>query len=317
MNKQLQQASDNMKSIISNIEKPNLFTGSKKINSEQSSWEQSSCEQSSWEQSSWEQSSWEQSKLQKRGWEKIEIDVTNQNYTKQNYIKTMPCKYGKKCTNINCNYAHSEKELRIIPCNYGISCNRYGDNIEIPCQFIHPDESVSDYYKRSGISKPIFEDDSENNIIDKPISDLVNDFENVRVTENKFAKTAPCRHGKKCTNTNCKYAHSESELRIFPCAYGESCNRYHQIKNPNQEIDTSLFPNPCQYIHPNESIDNYYKRSRKPRPVFGENKNIKNKNTPSKKIDLFGSDVNKYALGSACFNVWNYRNDIDRIIEDE
>jgi hypothetical protein len=51
-----------------------------------------------------------------------------------------------------------------------------------------------------------------------------------------------------CDGNNCSYAHSDSELKIRDCLFGEECI-YQNSKNKM-----------CKFIHPNESVENYKKR---------------------------------------------------------
>lgn len=67
------------------------------------------------------------------------------------------------CTRSYCTFAHSMAELRVPECGYGVNCNRkkggYDRNTgkfleSLKCQFHHPDETVVQYYERTGKEKP-------------------------------------------------------------------------------------------------------------------------------------------------------------------
>ena len=54
-----------------------------------------------------------------------------------------------------------------------------------------------------------------------------------------------CAYGDRCNNrTNCRFAHSHSELRHPVCMFGENCT-----KKPT-----------CKYRHPSETGDEYTSR---------------------------------------------------------
>ena len=55
----------------------------------------------------------------------------------------------KNCKRINCNFAHSFSELRIIPCKHYANCQYFPS-----CKYLHPSESKSEYFSRRGINNP-------------------------------------------------------------------------------------------------------------------------------------------------------------------
>ena len=60
----------------------------------------------------------------------------------------------------------------------------------------------------------------------------------------------PCPHGNKC-----RYAHHVDELQVPKCFFGDACNRV--------EKTTCGYKNRrriCNFIHPSESKEMYYKR---------------------------------------------------------
>jgi hypothetical protein len=65
--------------------------------------------------------------------------------------------------------------------------------------------------------------------------------------KNKLSKTKMCNK-KKCTTYNCSYAHSESELRVRKCLFGNDCIYQHSINKI------------CKNIHPDETIRSYRER---------------------------------------------------------
>lgn len=123
-------------------------------------------------------------------------------------------------------------------------------------------------------------------ILSRPVISSKNESYNQDTQDN--IKTIPCRYGQICTNDKCNFAHSLSELRILPCSFGNTCNRFHNSENP------------CQFLHVNETHIQYFKRTKKDIPKF--NQNIKNNISPKKRIDLEHSE--KKILGSKCFNPW-------------
>lgn len=59
------------------------------------------------------------------------------------FYRSKACRYGKRCTNVKCNYAHTLNELRPLKCTYDDKC------IDKYCDRLHPDQSVPDLWKLS------------------------------------------------------------------------------------------------------------------------------------------------------------------------
>jgi hypothetical protein len=70
-------------------------------------------------------------------------------------IQNIKCPYGEKC-----NYAHTKKELNITKCGFGMDCKlikieseKYMNiNKKKVCCYIHPSESVSEFYSRNNLN---------------------------------------------------------------------------------------------------------------------------------------------------------------------
>ena len=54
-----------------------------------------------------------------------------------------------------------------------------------------------------------------------------------------------------CTREICNFAHSQAELVLPSCLYGDKCFK----KNPKKGFQT------CEYVHPGETTEDYYKRT--------------------------------------------------------
>lgn len=70
---------------------------------------------------------------------------------------------------------------------------------------------------------------------------------------------------KKCTRAVCTFAHTLDELRLVPCGYGSKCYRQYNTGNLT-----------CQYHHPGETKDEYYKRTGKAVPVLPTEQEVQN-----------------------------------------
>jgi hypothetical protein len=66
-------------------------------------------------------------------------------------------------------------------------------------------------------------------------------------------KGVPCPHGA----GNCHFAHTKDELRMAPCLFGDRCRfvRWRRDEYCNNS------DRKCQYLHPEESRENYMKRT--------------------------------------------------------
>jgi len=80
--------------------------------------------------------------------------------------RTQPCHFvGKKddgkygcCFREECSFAHGWDELRVQSCSFGGKCFRQ----ETDCYYIHPEESLQDYFSRTHKKKPDLPPTSEN-----------------------------------------------------------------------------------------------------------------------------------------------------------
>ena len=73
--------------------------------------------------------------------------LSNKKLLKNNLYKTSMCT-NKNCNVVNCPFAHSTNELRIRNCIFGNEC-LFIHSTNKPCRFKHPNESKSDYFKRT------------------------------------------------------------------------------------------------------------------------------------------------------------------------
>lgn len=155
------------------------------------------------------------------------------------------CPYGKKCK-----FAHSASELETKKCIYGDNCNRIKmkkgtvANVDEknPCIFMHPSEAISTFLDRR-------------KIIGLPLED-VKDPCVYRCTRMcvSYTNGIKCLKGDECT-----YAHTVNELRATKCNFGESCNNV--CKNSN--LYANKGDKVCVFLHPDETLDNFYNRALK------------------------------------------------------
>ena len=68
-------------------------------------------------------------------------------------------------------------------------------------------------------------------------------------------KGVPCPHGA----GNCHFAHTKDELRMAPCLFGDRC-RFVRWRNDEYHNNSSS-DRKCHYVHPEESRENYMKRT--------------------------------------------------------
>jgi hypothetical protein len=179
--------------------------------------------------------------------EKVESKNTKnmKSYVCKSIEDGVVCPYGKKCK-----FAHNASELETKKCIYGDNCNRIkikkGNVVNVeeknPCIFIHPSENISNFLDRRGIIGLPLEDVTEPSLY--------------RCTRMCVSYT----NGIKCLKgTECTYAHTVHELRTTKCNFGENCHNVR--KNSNLYINKG--EKVCVFLHPDETLDNYYNRALK------------------------------------------------------
>jgi hypothetical protein len=151
------------------------------------------------------------------------------------------CPYGKKCK-----FAHNEEELVTKSCTHGKDCARIeikngivvNRNKKNLCIFIHPQETVSGFLIRKGLKG--FPDKVKND-----------SYKCTRMCVS-YTQNIKCLKGDECT-----YAHNVNELNTTPCNFKDKCNNVRkkgkQYINHGQKL--------CVFLHPDESLDNYYTRA--------------------------------------------------------
>jgi Putative zinc finger protein len=178
------------------------------------------------------------------------------------------CPYGKRCK-----FAHNAKELKTKNCSHGDNCHRIKNKKGIvcnvdsknPCIFIHPCESVASFLDRKGIKGLPLEDHT--------------DFEEYKYTRMcvSYMSEIKCLKGKDCT-----YAHEIDELRVATCNFGDKCNNIYKDGKVYENYDSKV----CQFLHPDESLNNFYER------VLKDNiKKAKEMRKKAKKADVKDSDA--------------------------
>jgi hypothetical protein len=105
-----------------------------------------------------------------------------------------------------------------------------------------------------------------------------NKFNNKPFNSSDLIATKPCLHIERkldehgrlsevygvCTRVYCTFAHSMAELRLPMCGYGANCNR----KKGGYDKKTGQFSASmkCQFMHPDETTNQYYERTGKEKP---------------------------------------------------
>jgi hypothetical protein len=166
-------------------------------------------------------------------------------YVCKSVEKGIICPYGKRC-----NFAHSASELETKKCIYGDDCNRIkikkgtvaNMDEKNPCIFMHPSEAISTFLDRR-------------KIIGLPLED-VKDPCVYRCTRMCVSYTdgIKCLKGDECT-----YAHTVDELRATKCNFGENC---HNVSK-NSDLYLNKGEKVCVFLHPDETLDNFYNRALK------------------------------------------------------
>ena len=80
-------------------------------------------------------------------------------------------------------------------------------------------------------------------------NNLIIHFDSPSVKRRIYYRTKLCRHGQNCSDPNCSYAHSESEILKPLCVWGSECQHYkqgcckyrHEVP-PSNEIITTDHP---------------------------------------------------------------------------
>lgn len=76
--------------------------------------------------------------------------------------------------------------------------------------------------------------------------------------DKRLLKTKMCSLGDQCTRgNNCRFAHSEDELNISECVFGDQC-RF--IFKDNSNIINVSKTKICRHKHPGEDKESFYKR---------------------------------------------------------
>ena len=180
--------------------------------------------------------------------------IDNKNKKNDNSLKayicksieeSIPCPYGRKCK-----FAHNAVELETKKCTYGDDCNRikikkgivFNVDQKNPCIFTHPSETLTSFVDRKGITGLPLES--------------IKDSQEYKYTRMCVSYI----NGIKCLKgTECTYAHTVNELKATKCNFGKNCNNVSKCNN--------LFSNKgdkmCVFLHPEESLDNYYNRALK------------------------------------------------------
>ena len=152
------------------------------------------------------------------------------------------CPYGKRCK-----FAHNAKELKTKNCTHGDNCHRiknkkgivYNVDPKNPCVWFHPCESVASFLDRKGIKGLPLEDHT--------------DFEEYKYTRMcvSYNSEIKCLKGKECT-----YAHEIGDLRVASCNFGDDCINIYKDNKTYENYDSKV----CQFLHPDETLDNFYER---------------------------------------------------------
>ena len=226
-------------------------------------------------------------------WLLVKTKDKKQNIKINDLHKTKLCK-NKICNIKNCFYAHSFEELVIKNCLFNNNCknikldkgifyNRDPKNI---CNFIHDNETKSNYKFRLGLSKDLDLDLDLNETSKSKKSFERSDVFTILSDKNKMQNnlmfTKLCKYFKEnlqCPHKDgCRFAHSLDQLRISNCLFNNNCRL---VKFQNGKIYNVSKTKFCEHLHEDlETLETYYSR-------IGMRQHSENeKNLSIKKISL-------------------------------
>lgn len=115
---------------------------------------------------------------------------------------TQVCKYGKDCSRVDCQFAHTPEQLKIT------NCNRH-KQLDKSCIFFHEEFEDKDSY----------------------LSRVFGSYE----PSHPLGKTRMCKYGLRCNRVGCEFAHTVTELKPAQCGFGNNCiNRRCNFKHPSE-----------------------------------------------------------------------------------
>ena len=127
------------------------------------------------------------------------------------------------------------------------------------CNFIHENETTSNFKFRLGFSKTLdIESVPKKSLERSEVFDILGDKTKIQ-KELKFTKFCKFLKDKKeCPHKNsCSFAHSIEQLRVSKCLFNDKC-RLVTLKN-NILVNVSK-TNMCDHVHDKETLENYYSR---------------------------------------------------------
>ena len=135
------------------------------------------------------------------------------------------------------------------------------DNI---CEYIHQNETNSNYKFRLGFSKKLEVEEveevssSKKTVERSDVFDILSDKSKIQ-GELQFTKLCkfvkekqPCPH-----KDNCRFAHSLKQLRVSNCLFQDKCRL---VKYENGIMSNISKTKICEHLHVGETLDNYYSR---------------------------------------------------------
>lgn len=202
-------------------------------------------------------------------WLPVKIKDKKQNIEINNLHKTRLCK-NKICNVKNCFYAHSLEELVIKNCLFNDNCkNIYVDNRifynkdpKNICNFIHDNETKSNYKFRLGFSKDLYIDETPKSKKILERTDVFNILSDKNKIQNNLMFTKLCKYFKEnleCPHKDgCRFAHSIDQLRISNCLFNNKCRL---VKFQNGMIINVSKTKFCDHLHDGlETLESYYSR---------------------------------------------------------